>query len=400
MRNGGSIRSRIPSGGDLLSRVRRPSADGATGTDAVVRNYRAYEHSKLVFLLGFAVLFVILAAADIGVGSYTVGIVEVFKVIINHIWDFLSHVWVFITTLGTWDGGAHYFIWDINAVTDSVVWTQRMPRILVAIIAGVGLAVAGAAMQSMLKNPLADPYTTGISSGAAFGATIAITLGICILPGDFGTVLNAFIFGLIPAAIILLLSRFKRPSPAMMILAGTSLMYIFNALQQFFMLIADPNSSQQVLAWTSGTISSSTWGDIPVMLVLVLLGMIAIQYLTKTLNAMNSGDSYAKSLGVNVDRVRIVTLLVISVIAAGVVSFTGIIGFVGLVAPHIARIFIGSDNRYLVPASALMGAGLMLFSDIVAHYIVSFSLPVGIVTAIIGGPVFLFLILRQKKEVW
>lgn len=384
----------------MLSRVRRPTSGEAEGTEVVIRNYRAYERTKYLCLFGFAILFVILAAVDVGVGSYSVGIVDVFKVIINHIWNFLVHVWDFIVTIGTWDGGVHHYIWDMNAITDSVVWTQRMPRILVAIVAGVGLAVAGAAMQSMLKNPLADPYTTGISSGAAFGATIAITMGICILPGDYGIILNAFVFGLIPAAIILLLSRFRRPSPAMMILAGTSLMYIFNALQQFFMLVADPNSSQQVLAWTSGSISSSTWNDLPIMLVLVALGSVAIQYLTKTLNAMNSGDSYARSLGVNVDRMRIITLLIISVIAAGIVSYTGIIGFVGLVAPHIARIFIGSDNRYLVPASALMGAGLMLFSDIVAHYLVSFSLPVGIVTAIIGGPVFLFLILRQKKEVW
>ena len=177
-------------------------------------------------------------------------------------------------------------------------------------------------------------------------------------------------------------------------------MYIFNALQQFFMLVADPNSSQQVLSWTTGSITSCTWNDIPIMAILTIAGFFAIQYLTKTLNAMNSGDSYAKSLGVDVDRIRIITLLIISVLAAGIVSFTGIIGFVGLVAPHIARLFIGSDNRFLVPASALMGSGLMLFADMVAHHVVNFDLPIGIVTAVIGGPVFLLLIMRQRKEVW
>ncbi len=363
------------------------------GMTGVMRDYKVYRHSKTFFLMVFAAIFAVMAVADIGVGSYSVGVVEVFKVLINHLWDIL-------TRNALWDLDVDPYIWKMSTVTDSVVWTQRLPRILVAIISGIGLAVAGVAMQSMLKNPLAEPYTTGISSGAAFGVTIAITLGIYLIPGNYGTVLNAFVFGLIPAGVILLLSRFKRPSPTMMILAGTSLMYIFNAMQQFFMLIADPNSSQQVLSWITGSITSSTWGDIRTMLMLVAIGSLAVQYLTKTLNAMNSGDSYAKSLGVNVNRTRVVTLLVISLITAGVVSFTGIIGFVGLVAPHIARMFIGSDNRYLVPASALMGAGLMLFADIVTHYLVNFNLPIGIVTAVIGGPVFLFLILRQKKEVW
>lgn len=371
------------------STIRRLGGHGdghdRSDTQTVVADYKAYKYTKLLFLAGFLLLFLVMVAIDLGVGSYSVSVIEVYKILIQEVYGMITGI-----DLG----------WVDDTIAISVVWNQRLPRILVAIIAGVGLAIAGAAMQSMLKNPLADPYTTGISSGAAFGATIAITFGLYLVPGDLGIVVNAFVFGLIPAGVILMLSRFRRPSPAMMILAGTSLMYIFNALQQFFMLVADPNSSQQVLSWTTGSITSCTWDDLPIMAALTIAGLFAIQYLTKTLNAMNSGDSYAKSLGVDVDRMRIITLLIISVLAAGIVSFTGIIGFIGLVAPHIARIFIGSDNRYLVPASALMGAGLMLFADIVAHYLVNFDLPVGIVTAVIGGPVFLFLILRQKKEVW
>ncbi|MDO5862509.1 MAG: iron ABC transporter permease [Thermoplasmata archaeon] len=371
-----------------------------SGAEAAVADYRSYRHAKTLFLIVFLVLFLVMVAVDLGVGAYSISFLDVYTILIEKAYGLFASALNHIPGIDLATDLGWIASMNRGSIAESVVWDQRLPRILAAIIVGVGLAVAGAAMQSMLKNPLADPYTTGISSGAAFGATIAITLGIYILPGDFGIVVNAFVFGLIPAAIILLLSRYRKPSPAMMVLVGTSLMYIFNALQQYFMLVTDPNSSQQVLAWTTGSIAGIVWDDIPLMLILVVAGTVAIQYLGRTLNAMNSGDSYARSLGVDVDIFRIVTLLIISVIAAGIVSYTGVIGFVGLVAPHIARIFIGSDNRYLIPASALMGAVTMLFADIVAHYLVSFDLPIGIVTSVIGGPVFILLILRQRKEVW
>lgn len=368
-----------------LARSRRGDPPGGQGARAAVADYKTARSARLLFLAGILVLFTALAAVDLGIGSYSVSIAEVYAILLQRTCEALTGI----------DPE-----WVDDTVAASVVWNQRLPRILVAVISGAGLAVAGAAMQSMLKNPLADPYTTGISSGAAFGATIAMTLGVFIIPGNAGVVVNAFVFGLVPAGIILVLSRFRRPSPAMMILAGTSLMFVLNAVQQFLMLVADPNSSQQVLSWTTGSITSCTWDEIPIMAAITIAGMSAVLYLAKALNAMNSGDTYARSLGVDVNRVRVATLMIVSLLAAGIVSFTGIIGFVGLVAPHIARLLIGSDNRHLVPASALMGAVLMLFADIVAHRVVSFDLPIGIVTAIIGGPVFLLLIMRQRKEVW
>ena len=379
-----SVKSHLEIKGKTLRRIHGSSIDEPKRKRAIT-DYKAYKYTRFLFLMGFLAVFIILAGIDLGVGSYSISVLDVYASIIDHIYYAVTG-----TDLG----------WNDDPIAESVVWNQRLPRVLAAIIVGVGLAATGAAMQSMLKNPLADPYTTGISSGAAFGATIAITLGIFIIPGNMGIVINAFVFGMIPAFVILMLSRFRKPSPAMMILAGTSLMYVFNAVQQYLMLVTDPNSSQQVLSWTTGSITTCDWNDLPVMFAVVALGSIAVMLMSKTFNAMNSGDSYAKSLGINVDRVRIISLIIISVVAAGVVSFTGIIGFIGLVAPHIARIFIGSDNRYLIPASALMGAGLMLFSDTIAHYLVPFDLPIGIVTAIIGGPVFLFLVMRQKKEVW
>lgn len=322
--------------GYTLNRIRPQALQGNENeTDLVVHQYKAYKYSKYIFLLGFVVLILCLVVLHLA-RTYKISFTEVYQIIIDR---FLN-----------WN------LWEeTKTISESVVWDQRMPRMLTASFVGIGLAVAGTAMQSMMKNPLADPYTTGISSGAAFGATLAITMGISVVSGYYGQILNAFIFAMVPALVILLLSRYRRPSPAMMILTGISIMYIFNAVQSFMMLQADPNAASAVYKWTVGSIGTSSWSTLPFIVIIVAVGTAAIQLLTKTLNTMNSGDSYAKSLGINVDRVRIVTMVVVSLLAAGIVSFTGIIGFVGLVAPHIARIFVGSDNRILVPASALMG---------------------------------------------
>ena len=186
----------------------------------------------------------------------------------------------------------------------------------------------------------------------------------------------------------------------MMILVGIAIMYIFNAFQSYMMLRADPNSAATVYTWSVGSIGMTTWEQIPIIAAISILGFLALFALTRTLNALNSGDAYAKSLGINVDRVRILCLVLVSVVAAGIVSFTGIIGFIGLVSPHIARIFVGSDNRILLPASALLGACMMLICDIVAFLVIGATLQIGIVTAMIGGPLFMIILIAQQKEVW
>ncbi len=313
------------------------------------------------------------------VGSYPITMGEVYQVIVDHLFD-----------LGS----------PLENIDQRVVWEQRMPRLLTAVVAGAGLAVAGASMQSMMKNPLADPYTTGISSGASFGAVIAITLGISIGSHSAATVIFAFVFSLVPAAVIVLLSRFKRATAAMMILAGISVMYIFNAMTQYMMLVSDAETTASAFEWTIGTLNKASWSSLPVMASVVVAGSVILMILSRFLNAMNSGDNYAKTVGINVERMRVILLITISVVSASVVSFTGIIGFVGLVAPHVTRIFLGSDNRYLIPGSMLMGATMLVLCDILAKSFTTTALPIGIVTAFVGGPVFLFLIIRQKKEVW
>lgn len=344
--------------------------------------YSEYRASRAKKILAIIVLIAVLLLASIyglSVGSYPIDFIDVYNIVIDH----LLHL----------DD-------PLSSTDERVVWNTRMPRLLFAIVAGAGLAVAGAAMQSMMKNPLADPYTTGISSGASFGAVIAIAFGISIGSTSAGTTILAFFFALVPATVILLLSTFKKTTPSMMILAGLSVMYIFNAMTQYIMLVVDSETMEAAYQWTIGTLSKSSWSTLPIMLVVVVLGSFAILSMTKYLNAMNSGDNYAKTVGVDVKRIRIIILVLVSVIAAAIVSFTGIIGFVGLVAPHITRIFLGSDNKLLIPGSLLVGAVVLVVCDIVAKLFTTTALPIGIVTAFIGGPMFLFLIIRQKKEVW
>ena len=240
----------------------------------------------------------------------------------------------------------------------------------------------------------------GISSGAGFGAALAIILGVELISGG-GIIINAFVFAIIPAMVILFLSKFRRATPTMMILCGISLMYLFNAMTQLFMLVADPEDLATVYKWTVGTLDSIDMGELVLVLIVAVAGSIYVQYMANRLNVMGIGDDSAKTLGVDVDRQRLIMLLVITLVAASVVSFTGVIGFVGLVSPHIARLVIGADNRYLIPAAGIFGSVLLLVSDIVARTIAAPTiLPVGVITACIGGPLFMYLILRSSKEVW
>ena len=346
-------------------------------TEEIISQYRAYKYAKAMMLLIVLLLCALAFGIDIGLGPYSIDFLEVYKCIIDRLLD-----------------------WGQDLTNEMfIVWELRMPRVLTAFLAGVGLAMAGAAMQSMMKNPLADPYTTGISSGAALGATLAITMGVCIVGGEFGTVINAFVFALIPAAVIVLISTYRRPSPAMIILTGISLMYIFNAAQSYLMIVADPNSASAVYNWTVGSLNNASWDNVPFIFAVSLVGGTLLMQMARILNTMNSGDAYSKSIGIDVNKSRIIVLVTISLVAAGIISFTGIIGFIGLVAPHIARIFVGSDNKILIPAAGLMGAGLMLLADC-AVQLVAETMPIGIITSLIGGPIFMILILKQKKEVW
>lgn len=341
-------------------------------------DYRKYQSRKWVFIAVCMMVTVIVAALAITYGAYDLSIIDVYSIIFDHITGNIQ-----------------------DTDMDYVVVTLRSPRVVVAIIAGVALAIAGVVMQSTLLNPLADPYTTGISSGASFGATMAMTLGLTVASGQYAIVLNAFIFSLIPMFVILGVARLKHASPTTMIMAGIAIMYVFNACTTVMMLWADPNDMDAVYEWQVGSVSKNKWAEIPLMLVVTVIGTVIMQILSRKLNVLATGDDSARSLGMNVDQMRTLNLLVVSLMTAAIVSFTGMIGFVGLVAPHIARLFVGPDNRFLIPASAALGAALLVCADLLGRIVIAPAvLPVGVIMSFIGGPMFLWLMLRKKSRMW
>lgn len=318
-------------------------------------------------------------------GKYSIGFLESYGILIDHLKGI-------VPTEGV-ERMKHYVVWDL-----------RLPRALAGLAVGAGLGMCGAVMQSSLKNPLADPYTTGIASGASLGASVAIILGLCIIPGIYGEgaiVVNAFAFALVPVILIISLSRFKKNiTPAGMILIGIAVMYIFSATTTLLKITASEESLAEVYIWSVGTLGKAGWDNVWYMIAAAVAGIVVFQSLARRLNVLVMCDSGAVALGVDPKRVRLASLGVVSLVTAVLVSFTGTIGFVGLVAPHMVRMVIGSDNRYLIPASAAFGALMLLASDCVARNIAAVELPVGTITALIGGPLFLYLIIRQTKSAW
>jgi len=343
-----------------------------------IQSYRVSEIRKLAFVFVCIIAAVIVAGLSITFGTMDIGFFECYEVIWNHITGNIQ-----------------------DKLIDYIIVDERLPRIAAALITGAGLAIAGCVMQSVMKNPLADPYTTGISSGAGFGAALAVTLGISIVGGNYALVVNAFVFSLVPMAMMLGVGKLKKASPTMMIMAGMAIMFMFNAFTTVLKIQADPDALAKLYAWTVGTVADCEWSEIVLMFVVVAIGVSLTQLLSRKLNILATGDDSAKAMGLDVENLRIVLLLIISLVVATVVSFTGLIGFVGLVAPHVCRIFVGADNRYLVLSSAMFGAVLLEIADFVGRTVIApATLQVGIVTAFIGGPMFLYLILRQKKSTW
>ena len=292
-------------------------------------------------------------------------------------------------------------IHESTRIADICVWKLRLPRIFLGIVAGFGLGIAGCVMQAILRNPLASPYTLGISSGAGFGASLAILAGAGFVGGKYLLIGNAFIFALLVSFIILGLSSRKGATPETMILAGIAMMYLFGAMTTILQYFSDADALKEAVFWMIGDLDRASW---PVVTIISIVIAICTPYLlikSWDLNVMGAGDETAKSLGVNVKRTRVTTMVVSTVMVATIVCFTGTIGFIGLVAPHITRLAIGGDNRYVLPVSGLLGAVILITADLVARRIIApIILPVGAVTVFMGAPLFLYLIMRRRREYW
>jgi iron complex transport system permease protein len=289
-----------------------------------------------------------------------------------------------------------------------VIWDIRLPRVVAAIGAGFSLAVAGTVLQSLLRNPLASPYTLGISQAAAFGAAVAIVVfgansSTSSSPVDWVPYLvtvSAFVSAALSTLAILLVARLRRATPETLVLTGIALGAFFTAATSAIEYFATNVQLAALIAWKFGSISGTTWQSNAVLWLITTVGGGYFLKQAWAYEVLDAGDDTARSLGVDVTRIRLVGMVVASMITAVVVSLFGVIGFVGLVVPHIVRRLIGGDERFLVVASSVGGGVLLLASDIVARTVVApVVLPVGIVTAFVGVPLFLYLIVNGR-EYW
>lgn len=291
----------------------------------------------------------------------------------------------------------------------AVVRNIRLPRVVSGLLAGAGLSLAGCIMQNNLKNPLASPSTLGISNAAAFGANVAIILlgagtiasagvGEVLISNPYMVTLCAMGFSLGASFLIIGLSKLGGFSTQSILLAGVALSSLFNAgtmMIQYFS--SDSTKVAAVVFWTFGDLSRASWNEILIMAVLVVL--LGVYFICRRwdYNALDSGEEVAQGLGVNIERIRLGGMFASAILTAAIVSFLGVIGFIGLVSPQIAKRFIGSDNRYLIPASALTGALILLVADTVARTVLSPQiLPVGTVTSFLGAPLFLYFLIKGE----
>lgn len=290
-------------------------------------------------------------------------------------------------------------IQSISSTMETIIWNIRLPRVLLGVIVGASLSIAGCAFQGMFKNPMADPYIIGISSGAALGATIAIILKLDINIFNISIItVFAFIGALLAVTIVYNIAKVKNKIPiTYLLLAGVATGQLFTAIMSFLMVLYNKDMTK-IIYWTLGSLSGKGWAPIKSIAIPIIVIMFVLNLFAKDLNIMLTGEESAQSLGVDVEKTKIYILILGTFITALVVSVSGIIGFVGLIIPHIVRLLIGPDHRILLPVSALVGGIFMIFADTMARTIISpTEIPVGIITALFGGPFFIYLLKSRKN---
>jgi len=354
---------------------------------SLVEAYKGGLRRKTLFLLVLLALLGALVIYAIAAGTYDLSTVKVVRAL-----------------LGLEEGAAGVVIWNI-----------RMPRIVAAIVAGWGLAVSGVAMQCLLKNPLGSPFTLGISHGAAFGAALAIVVlgagaarssvlrttasNLVLIENLFSVTFFAFLGAMAATLVILALSRLKRLSPGSIILAGVALSSLFVSGTILIQYFATEVEIATIVFWTFGDVSRSNWQEIGVMTAASVVVTVYFVLNRWNLNALSSGEEVAKGIGVEVEKVRLRGMLMAALVAALVTAFHGVIAFLGLLAPHIARRMVGADHRFLLPYACIVGALILLLADTAGRILIgSGTLPVGVLTSFMGAPLFLYLLVRGYEK--
>lgn len=341
--------------------------------------YSGYIRKKTIFLITLAGLLLVLVVAATYTGTIRIDFSEV-----------ISHILRFDRT------GQARIIWDV-----------RMPRVAAAVLVGAGLSLSGTILQSVLRNPLASPYTLGLSSAAAFGASFSIVFfdagtstTSTILISDFFTVaMSAFVFSFLSTLAILLLTVLTKISAESMVLAGIAIGSIFSAGLTLMQYLADSVQLASIVSWTFGDLGRANWNVLFIIALILIPVFVLCYYCRWDFNAMDTGEDSARGLGVRTGAIRIIGMVLASTLSAVIVSFFGTIAFIGLLGPHIARRLFGGDHRFLLLASPLTGALILLAADTTARTLLApMILPVGILTSLLGGPLFIYLLIAGRTR--
>ncbi|MCG3879848.1 iron ABC transporter permease [Psychrobacter sp. Ps6] len=340
-------------------------------SEQIIRQQRRIESKRRLVLLALAVACVVGLVLDVMTGPSMLPMGEVISSLLQ-----LSGV----------DDTSHTIVYDL-----------RLPIAFMALLVGASLGAGGAEMQTLLNNPMASPYTLGLAAAAGFGASLVIAFGSFGLPLQYAVPIGAFSMTMVASAVLFLFASLRQFAAATLILVGIALLFIFQSLLSLVQFTASAEISQQILFWLFGSLTKSTWSNVSVVVVVSGICIALLMRDNWKLTALRLGEQRASALGVNITRLRIKTLILVAMMTATAISFVGVIGFIGLVAPHVARLLVGEDQRYFLPATMLAGAAFLSFSSVLSKVIVPGALfPVGIVTSFVGVP-FLFWIIWTKR---
>ncbi len=364
----------------LIMSDNRPKPSAREGSGAV---YLPHWRRRVYTVLGLLLLTGVVVTFATTVGSVQIPFFTTFRILLSQL--------PLVDITPSWPG-----------TTETIILEIRLPRIILAGLVGAALAMAGATYQGLFRNPLADPYLIGVAQGAALGAVIGFLLPIDSRGWGFGIIpMLAFTGALVSVAIVYSLARVGKVLPVTtLILAGVALGALWGAIVSY-LTITSGETMQGILFWLMGSFALSEWSEVRVVLPYVVGGATVILLYSRSLNVMQLDEEQAQQLGINVEKVKLILLIVSTLITAAAVSFVGIIGFVGMIIPHAVRLLWGPDHRFLLPLSLLTGAIFLVIVDLVARTILApTEIPVGIITAICGVPFFLYVLRRRRTAVF
>ncbi len=289
-----------------------------------------------------------------------------------------------------------------DPMVDAIIWSIRLPVALMAVAVGAALGVTGAVMQTVLNNPLASSYTVGISAGAGFGAALVIVLGAGLPVAEaYAVPVSAFVFAALACACVWLLGGLRGATAETLVLAGIALMFLFQALLALLQFMASPEALQQIVFWLFGSLQRATWGKLGVVVAILAAVAPLLARDAWALTALRLGEDRAAALGIGLRGLRLRALAVVAIATGAAVAFVGTIGFIGLVAPHLARMLMGEDQRWLLPGAALAGALLLSAASVASKTVAPGAvIPIGIVTALVGVPFFAWLVVASRRARW